>query len=135
MQQLDHQNAIIKNFERDESIPPNYYQWSLCDIDSAYDDLFNRMFSRSMKFQLEPLSYFNYKRIGRFSSIYDGSIVYPQQQHFGTSQMNKPHPMRDSIPCEERFRWMPVRTSSMIGRRAHLPLDIFNMTTKKSLEI
>jgi hypothetical protein len=103
---------------------PNYYQWSLCDIDNAYDDLFNQISSRT-NFQFEPLSYFNYKKLGKFSSGY----IYLQQQHFGTSQMNKPHPMRDSIPCEESFRWIPVRTSSMIGRRAHLPLDIFGTTS------
>ena len=145
--QSGHQKVIIKNLEQslkhDESSTnnqstPNYYEWSLCDIDSAYDDIFNQMSTRTSQLltdsensQLESLSYFNCKKIGEFSSVYDriihGGYIYPQQ-HFGTSQMNKPHPMRNSIPCEETFRWLPVRSSSMIGRRAHLPLDIFDTT-------
>lgn len=152
---MNHQTVIIKNLERslkhdepsinNEAIP-NYYEWSLCDIDSAHDDLFNEMsFRRSQSLtssELQTLSYFNCKKIGEFSLMYDriihGGDIYPQQ-HFGTSQMNKPHPMRNSIPCEERFRWMPARSSSIIGRRAHLPIDIFDttsiVTNKNSLRI
>jgi hypothetical protein len=59
--------------------------------------------------------------------IHEGDI-YPQK-YFGTSQMNKPHPMHNSIPCKERFRCVPVRSSSIIGRQAHLSLDIFGTTS------
>ncbi|CAF0724251.1 unnamed protein product [Adineta steineri] len=148
--QLNHQLVIIKNLERslkhnetsvDNEFIPDYYQWSLCNINDAYDNLFNEMSSqRSQSFitsknsqKLEQLSYFNYKKMHEFSLIYDriihGDYIY-LQQHFGTSQMVKPHPMRHSIPYEESVRWMPVRSSSMIGRRAHLPLDTFCKTSK-----
>jgi len=43
--------------------------------------------------------------------------------------MNKPHPMHNSIPCKERFRRVLVRSSSIIGRQAHLSLDIFGTTS------
>ncbi|CAF1151146.1 unnamed protein product [Rotaria sordida] len=157
-QQPTQQTIIIKNLEQslkknkisinNESIP-NYYEWSLCDINSAHNDLFNQMSSRhlqtliySTNSKIESLSYFNCKKIDEYSLMYDriihGDYIY-LQQHFGTSQMNRPHPLRNSIPCEETFRWMPVRSSSIIGRRVHLPLDIFYMTStltnKKSLKI
>ncbi|CAF3226552.1 unnamed protein product [Rotaria sp. Silwood2] len=146
--QPNHQTVIIKNLEQslkqnktsinNESIP-NYYEWSLCDIDSAHNDLFNKMSSRNSQIliysrnsKFESLSYFNCKKIGEYSLMYDriihGGYIYPLQ-HFGTSQMNKPHPLRNSISCEEKFRWMPVRSSSIIGRRVHLPLDLFYMTS------
>ncbi|CAF1137027.1 unnamed protein product [Rotaria sp. Silwood1] len=147
-QPITHQTIIIKNLEQslkqnkiliNEKFIPNYYQWSLYDIKSAHDDLFNKMSSEylqklfySKNSKLESLSYFNCKKIGEYSLMYDriihGDYIYPLQ-HFGTSQINKLHPLRNSIPCEETFRWMPVRSSSMIGRRVHLPLDLFYTTS------
>ena len=107
----------MKSLKRTRDEPcPDYYAWSLRDIGSAHKDLF------------ENLSYYHCKKLGVFSWMYDriahGSDLYPLQQ-FGTSHMAKPHPLRHSLACEERCRWMPVRSSAVIGRRAHLPLDVF----------
>ena len=110
---------------------PDYYAWSLRDIHGAYKDLFDTLPSRqnTVCSPLENLSYYHCKKLGVFSWTYDrlvhGSDLYPLQQ-FGTSQMAKPHPLRHSLACEERCRWMPVRSSAAIGRRAHLPLDVFD---------
>ena len=123
-----------ENLEPIHSSLPDYYVWSLCDINTAYTDLFDRRsaqriwrFTDLSSTQLESLSYFHCKKLRRFSLMYDqlidGNSIY-STQHFGTSHMRKPHPMRYSLPDEERSRWMPVRSSSVIGRRAHLPLDL-----------
>ncbi|CAF1933113.1 unnamed protein product [Rotaria magnacalcarata] len=132
---IHRQSTHQTNLEQDKSLVenkpiPNYYEWSLCDINAAHTDLFNQMPSqRSQNLsKLESLTYFNCKKTNEFSLTYDrtirGDYIYAQQQ-FGTSQMSRPHPLRNSIPCEEQCRWMPIRSSSMIGRRAHLPLDLF----------